>query len=228
MLAVLAVLSAAPPGLLEVEVARPIFRTVRRQKEYDARIEPRATVQLRSRLSGPIERVLKGEGDKVKKGEPLFGIDDKPAKIALARAEAMLKLAEARRKRLANEEADAEAALAKVAVDEARMRLEWATVRSPMDGRVRKRPAEVGTVAKADDTVLAVIDSTGPVHAVFEVSEQDYFDNFRLIKSGKAPAGEAAARVMVQVGKNPREGRIVAVGTPIAGAVRAGNWATVK
>jgi multidrug efflux pump subunit AcrA (membrane-fusion protein) len=209
-------LSAAPPGLLEVEVARPIFRTVRRQREYEARIEPRATVQLRSRLAGPVERVLHDEGDKVKKGDVLFEIDAKPARIALARAEAMLKLAEAKRKRgAADEVLAAEVAVAKVAVEEARMRVEWATVRSPMDGRVRKRLAEVGTVVKGDDTVLAVIDSTGPVRAVFRVEEDAYLANFRLIKSGKAPAGKDAAVVSVMIGREERKGRIVSVGTQL-------------
>jgi multidrug efflux pump subunit AcrA (membrane-fusion protein) len=212
--------AAAPPGLLEVEVARPIFRTVMRQRTYQARIEPRETARVRARVGGPITRAAFNEGDMVKKGGVLFEIDSRLAKIKLAKAEAMLRLATARLKEAkGDEEAQAEADAARADVGAARLAVESATVRSPMDDRVRECFADVGTVVRADDTVLAVIVSTGPVMAVFEVPEEDYLRNFRLALSGKAPAGKEAAKVLVRVvgEKATRAGRVIAVGGELRG-----------
>ncbi len=210
--------AAAPPGLLEVEVARPIFRTVMKQKTYEARIEPRETLQVRARVSGPITRAAVREGDKVKKGDVLFEIDARPARIRLAKTEALLKRAHARLKKAKDdEEIRAEADAAHADVDEAKLTVESATVRSPLDGRVRKRSADVGTVVRADDTVMAVIDSTGPVHVVFDVEEADYVENFRLIRLGKAPAGKKAAEVVVRISEtDSRAGKVVVVGSHLA------------
>jgi RND family efflux transporter MFP subunit len=211
--------AAAPPGLLEVEAARPTFRLVMKQNGYNARIEPRETIQVRARVSGPVMRVLHREGGKVKKGDVLFEVDARFARIALAKAEAELKRATVRVKRakgdaLAKEEAEADLAVAQASVEEARLKVELAQIRSPLDGRIRKACVEVGSVVRADGTVLAVVDSVGPVHAVFEVPEYDYVRNFRLIRSGKAPAGKEAANVVVHIdGADCRAGKIVVVGT---------------
>lgn len=172
--------AAAPPALPEVKVARAIFRTVRGQKVYEARVEPRATVRVRAQVSGQVVRVHYREGSRVKKGDVLVEIDSRFARLALAKAEAAVKRAEARlklaalaRKRAKGEEAkraglalmeaEADLSLARAEVEAARLKVGLTRVRSPLDGRARKRLAEVGAVVRADDTVLAAVDSVGSV-----------------------------------------------------------------
>src|SRR5262249_21364418 len=106
---------------------------------------------------------------------------------------------------------------------------ELAQVRSPLDGRVRKSLAGVGTVVRADETVLAVVDSVGPAHALFTVDEGDYFEHFRRIPAGKAPAGKDAANVIVLLGKNRRRaGKIVAVASHLVKDPKGIARATVR
>lgn len=219
--------AAAPPALVEVEIARPIVRTVLRQKRYEARIEARESVKVRARVSGPVVRVLRRAGDAVKKGDLLFEIDARLARARLAKAEALLKKAKARLKRSSaaeKEEAEADVAITRAEADEAQVVVDMAQVRSPIDGRVRERLAGLDTVARADETVLAVVDSTGPVHAVFLVSEYDFVNNFRLIRSGKAPAGKEAANVQAGTGeKGDIPGKIVFVAGHLKGQPGRGH-----
>ena len=54
----------------------------------NGRIEAVESVQLRSRVSGYIERIAFAEGQEVKKGQLLFVIDQRPYRAALASAQA--------------------------------------------------------------------------------------------------------------------------------------------
>ena len=61
-----------------MSVARPIAREVIEWDEYIGRLESPATVELRARVSGYLDKVHFKEGKEVKKGDLLFTIDPRP------------------------------------------------------------------------------------------------------------------------------------------------------
>ena len=68
------------------------------QSLYSARIEGRQDVEIYPQVSGTLQRLCVQEGDRVKKGQTLFIIDQVPYQAALNTAEANLKAAEAAEK----------------------------------------------------------------------------------------------------------------------------------
>ena len=70
----------------EVQVSKPIKKTFEVWDEYTARVEPLEFVELRSRVSGYLEKIFFKEGQIVKAGDLLFVIDPRPYEASLAAA----------------------------------------------------------------------------------------------------------------------------------------------
>ena len=129
-------------------------------------------ISIGVRVGGRIDRYLVEEGDHVKQGDPLVQIDDREYRAAVARAEANVKLAKAeanlanqKRERaeglrigvISREEVDirraeADTAAAKVGTAEAelvqaRIALEYTTLRAPRTGVILAKYKEVGEIA---------------------------------------------------------------------------------
>jgi RND family efflux transporter MFP subunit len=152
---------AAPP---EVSVALPISREIVEWDEYIGRLESPASVEVRARVSGYLDRVHFKEGKEVKKGDLLFTIDPRPYQADYDHAEAeyqrvstqaeLAKNDSERAQRLIatraiSEEdldtklksyaiASAAAKSAKATADLARLNLEFTEVRAPIDGRISR------------------------------------------------------------------------------------------
>ena len=198
-------LNAARPAP-EVLVAKPSKKTFEIWDEYTARIEPLEFVELRSRVSGYLEKILFKEGQIVKEGDLLFIIDPRPYEAALAAAKASVKEVEARlllaktnleraKGLLASnaiskeiydtrhaEVLGAEANLlnAQARLTEAELNLEYTHIRAPIAGKVSQRMVDPGNLITADSTLLTTINSA-VVQAYFEASERDML---RYRKSG--------------------------------------------
>ena len=199
-------LNAARPAP-EVLVAKPSKKTFEIWDEYTARIEPLEFVELRSRVSGYLEKILFKEGQIVKEGDLLFIIDPRPYEAALAAAKASVKEVEARLLlaktnlerakglRASNaiskeiydtrhaEVLGAEANLlnAQARLTEAELNLEYTHIRAPIAGKVSQRMVDPGNLITADSTLLTTIVNSGVVQAYFEASERDML---RYRKSG--------------------------------------------
>src|SRR5262249_32266842 len=89
-----------PPA---VAVSQPLAREVTDYEDFTARTEPVATVDLRARVTGYIDKVNFKEGAAVKRGDVLFEIDPRPYKADLDQAGAELVLAEAKLKKAATD-----------------------------------------------------------------------------------------------------------------------------
>ena len=87
--------AAAPPPPTEVVVAPIEQRAVAIERDFIARTEAVPTVEIRARVAGILEEVLFKEGTDVKKGQPLFLIQQAEYKAALETARAMLAKAQA-------------------------------------------------------------------------------------------------------------------------------------
>ena len=155
---------------------------------------------VRARVSGRLEKIFFKDGATVKKGEPLFLIEQAPYKAKLdaalaakARDEATLKLTladVARYKPLVEEglapratleqyearrdelAAQIEADKAKIA--DAKLQLGYTKVVAPIAGRISARRVDVGNlVGYGESTLLTKIVRSDPLYAYFAPSEAD-------------------------------------------------------
>jgi multidrug efflux system membrane fusion protein len=158
-----------------------------------------ATVSVKAQVGGEVTGVYFKEGQAVRKGDRLLTIDAAPFEIALKQAESVL---EKDRALLRNAQADVaryadlvqkdyvtkqqydtlvanrDVLTAAIKADEAgvanaRLQLEYTTVRSPIDGRTGSLMIDAGNIIKANDTAPAVvIYQTAPIYVMFSVPEQ--------------------------------------------------------
>src|SRR5262245_44539009 len=201
-------LIAAPP---EVVVCQTVEREVTDFAEFTGRVEPSTSVDVRSMITGYLDKVLFKEGAEVKKGDLLFQLDDKLQRAELAkaeaeatRAEARLKLAEADHQRIAKllgakavtpEELDKSAAalaeakaaimLARATIEMAKHNLESTRIVARISGRIGRSRLDPGNIVRADadkDGPLATIIVVDPVHVAFDVDERTLLRVLRLTR----------------------------------------------
>lgn len=166
--------------------------------EYTATIQGRQSVEIRPQVSGTITEVCIGEGAKVKKGQPLFIIDQVPYQAALATAIANVKGAEATmataRMTVDSKQAlfdnkvvsafdlqtaknyllEAEAALAQAKSQEtnARNNLSYTVVKSPVNGISGMIPYRVGALVDASITQpLTIVSDDEEMYVYFSMTE---------------------------------------------------------
>jgi RND family efflux transporter MFP subunit len=188
----------APPPT--VVVAPVLQETVPIYANYVARTEARQTVEIRARVGGYLEKVFFKEGSKVKAGQPLFLIDQRPYKAALQDAQGQLAQAEAAREKADKDvdrlkplvaadaapeqdldKAEAEAQYstaavvkAKAAIDKAELDLKFTEIRAPITGIIGKEEVTKGNLVTKDQTLLSTMSSWDPMRVVFSLSENDY------------------------------------------------------
>ena len=159
-------------------------------------VEPIQTVAVQPQVSGPIVRIAFREGQDVKKGQVLFELDSRPFQAALKQAEGLLARdhataanAEEQAKRystLAEKEyvtaeqndaarsgaaaATATVSASQAAVDQARLNLQYATIRAPISGRTGSLRVREGNLVRASDTApLVTINQIQPILVRFAV-----------------------------------------------------------
>jgi multidrug efflux system membrane fusion protein len=184
----------APP--VPVTVATAETRAMPYELAATGTVEPIQTVSVQPQVSGMILRIAFREGQDVKKGQVLFELDARPFQAALKQAEGLLARDRAtaansqeeanRYSALAEKEyvtaqqydaarSDAAAAAATVAasqaaVDQARLNLQYATIRAPISGRTGSlRVREGNLVRSTDATALVTINQIEPILVRFAV-----------------------------------------------------------
>ena len=205
LLIVLAGLSIASCKSRTVEEATSDYKTLTVKLEnrtlmqgYSARLDGQQVVEVRPQVSGLITRICIDEGQKVRKGQVLFVIDQVPYQAALAEATANVKSAEAnlataklnlestemlREKNVVqdydlntvrNELAIAEAALAQAQAQEmsARNNLSYTKTKSPVDGVASMIAYRVGAlVSSSISEPLVTLSDDSNVYAYFSLNE---------------------------------------------------------
>jgi membrane fusion protein, multidrug efflux system len=194
-------------------------------EDFPGRTDAIYSVEVRSRVSGYLDRVYFQDGMNVNKGDVLCQIDQRPFKATLDRSKATLQQAEAHAKRLTNEyrraqvlyerglsisreefdrysfdHAEGEAALgtAKANLDLAELDLEFTRVVAPISGRLSRRMVDPGNLVKADETALTSIVTQDPLYVYFDVHEQAMLRIRRLIEQRKVKA-KSEKEVVVQI-----------------------------
>jgi len=162
-------------------------------------VEAYATVAVKARVDGQILEVNFREGQPVRKGEVLFRIDPRPFEAALRQAEANalrdrgardhMHAQEKRYQELLDKNfiskdayaqirtnaatAEATAQASQAALENARLNLEYCTIRSPLDGYVGRVLLQAGNLVRsADPNPLVVINQVRPIYVNFGIPEQ--------------------------------------------------------
>jgi membrane fusion protein, multidrug efflux system len=185
---------AAPP--VPVTVATAERRAVPFELAATGTVEPLQSVAVQAQVSGILQRVAFKEGDEVKQGQMLFQLDPRPYRAALDQALAVLARDRAQASNAAQEAkryeslaekqyvtaqqydqarttaAASEATLAasQAAVDQARLNLQYATIRAPIGGRTGSLLIREGNLVRANATEpLVVINRLRPILVRFAV-----------------------------------------------------------
>jgi membrane fusion protein, multidrug efflux system len=189
-----------PARTVPVTVAEAVKKDVPVQLSAIGNVEAYNTVSIRARVGGELQKVFFKEGNEVREGDTLFLLDPRPYAATLKQAEANLARdivqeqkagRDAKRyedliaKGVVSKEqydqmrtaADAAAAAVKAdraAVENAKLQLEYCTIRAPISGRTGKLMIQTGNMIKAnDDTPLITINQITPIYVTFAVPEKD-------------------------------------------------------
>jgi len=185
-----------PPARVPVTISTAERRAVPYELLATGTVEPIQTVAVQAQVSGPIVRIAFREGQDVKRGQILFELDPRPFRAALQQAQALLgrdrataENAESEAKRyaaLAEKEyvtaqqndaarttaaaSSATMASSQAAVDQARLNLQYATIRAPIDGRTGSLRVREGNLVRSSDTQpLVTINQIRPILVRFAV-----------------------------------------------------------
>lgn len=199
-----------PPEVSVIEV-KPGPATV--YDEYVAQTQAPDTIEIRSQVTGLLERQAFADGARVKKGDLLYVIDQRPFQAQLAQARANLAQAEAnlvnaqqnlaRNSRLIAQKAvsqqDYDTAVAQeragtalvesqqALLRNAALNLEFATILAPREGFMSSSLVKPGALITAQQTLLTTLYSSDPMWVYFSVSEDKLLE---LQKRLKRPPGD--------------------------------------
>lgn len=200
---------------VKVEVAAPTEQEVTDFQDFTGRIEAVESVEIRARVSGYLTKIAFDPsielGAEVKANDLLFEIDERPYQNALESAQANLAKAEAQQRtaaaelarteelvakkaatardleRDAGQKAVADAAIegAKVAINQAKLDLEFLKITAPISGRIGRPLLTVGNLVTPGTGSLTSIVSVDPVHVYFDIDEPTLLTLQKLIRDGK-------------------------------------------
>jgi multidrug efflux system membrane fusion protein len=190
----------AEPPPPKVEVQHPEARRVTDYDQYNGWLDAAATVEVRSRVRGHIEKVDFKDGDTVQKGQVLFELDPRTYQADVDRAKEQLRTYEAQLARAVAEEKrirpmfeqkvageseldkavadvktfEAQVDSAKHEIDRRQLDLEYARITAPITGRIGRAMLTAGNLVNAggSDPLLATIASVDPIDVYFNVDER--------------------------------------------------------
>lgn len=194
---------AGPPGGMpppEVAVITVAARAVSVSFEYPGQTAGSREVEVRARATGIILKRNFQEGAPVKAGQSLFTLDPAPTRVALAKAEADLAVAEARlaqarrdaerlkpllpAKAVSQKEFDdatsaaaisaADVKAAQARVREVRLNLDYTRVESPISGIASRALLSEGSLVSGPDVLLTTVTQSNPIYVRFGISDSEH------------------------------------------------------
>lgn len=226
---------AAPPAV--VEVMKITTTNAPASAEFIGQLDSPQNVDIRARVEAFVDQMLFTEGTEVKKGDPLFKLDDKPIRERLAAAKGSLEEAKAalgkndkdvaRLTPLAAKHAvpqqDLDNALAaqdvgraavltaQARVDAAVIDLGYCDIRAPVTGLIGAKQVSIGDlVGKGQPTLLATISTLDPIWFYCNVSEVDYLKAESVTaRTGKQLEDFPISLILADGSTLPEQGKFV-------------------
>src|SRR5688572_26735216 len=189
---------ASAPAAVPVAVGNAVRKAVPLDASVVGTVEAYATVLVRSQITGELTAVKFQQGDDVAEGQELFVLDRRPLEGALQQAQATLErdtaqaenakaimqryeqlvdrgiVAREQRDNARTTVATLEATLAsdRAAVENAKVQLQYATIRAPISGRTGALMVNAGNLVRANDQApLVVINQLTPIYVAFALPE---------------------------------------------------------
>jgi len=172
-------------------------KTVVGHQEYPTNIEGIVNSNVRAKTSGYIQKVYVDEGQKVQKGQVLFKLETQSLSQDASAAKARINVAQVEVDKLVPlvekniispvqlETAKANLAQAKANYSSITANIDYATVKSPVNGYVGAINFREGTLVSPNDaTPLTTVSDIQQVYAFFNLNEADYL-NFLQNTKGK-------------------------------------------
>jgi RND family efflux transporter MFP subunit len=190
---------AAPPPA-PVTVSTPVQKDVVEFLEFTGTTQAIASVDIRARVQGILEKIHFKEGALVKKGDLLYTIEPDTYQASLDKAIGDLEAKKAQlerteveyqrnlrlqkenatsdreltNSRAARDSAKADVTVANANLETAKINLGYTTVRSPLWGRIGRSVVDVGNLVGAGEfTLLTTINQYDPIYAYFTLNERD-------------------------------------------------------
>jgi membrane fusion protein, multidrug efflux system len=214
-----------PPSVpaVPVTVATVEQRAVPFELAATGTVEPIQTVAVQAQVGGILNRVAFKEGDEVKQGQVLFQLDARPYQAALAQAQALLARDRAQATNAAQDVKRYEALVEKqyvttqqfdqvkttaaaneatlagsqAAVDQARLNLQYATIRAPISGRTGSLLVREGNLLRSNASEpLVVINRLRPILVRFAVPAnnlpliQEHLGKNVVVRAGPSGGGD--------------------------------------
>ncbi|WP_068638060.1 efflux RND transporter periplasmic adaptor subunit [Thauera butanivorans] len=207
--------------------------------ELPGRTSPYLIAELRPQVSGIVTQRAFNEGSEVKAGQVLYRIDPAPyqatfdsAKAALARAQANAEAARLTAERHAGlvrieavskqanddaqaalQQARAEVAAAKAALDKARIDLDYTQLKSPIAGRIGRSAVTQGALVTANQAqALATVQQLDPIYVDLSQSSVEMLRMRREVEAGRLQAnakGDVPVKLILEDGSEyGAEGRL--------------------
>ena len=188
------------PPEVTVQMAQAVKKDVPVEVTAVGTVEAYRAIAVVPQVTGQIQDISFREGQDVKKGDLLFTIDPSSFREELRKAEATLAKEQAQ---LINYQAEAArydflmekgavskseydknktsaavqqafVASCKAAVEDAKLKLTYCSVRAPIEGRAGAYQVNKGTVVTANSTSLVSINQMAPVYVKFTVPEKSF------------------------------------------------------
>jgi membrane fusion protein, multidrug efflux system len=186
------------PAAVPVTVDRVIQKDMPLDVGVVGAVEAFSTVAVRAQVTGELTKVNFSQGGDVQAGQVLFTLDYRPLEAALHQAEANLERDTAQaanakviaqrmedlvergvgtreQRDTARTQAaalDAVVGANRAAVENARVQLQYATIRAPISGRTGALMVHAGNLVRANDqTPLVVINQVTPIYVSFGIPE---------------------------------------------------------
>ncbi|MBL8817209.1 MAG: efflux RND transporter periplasmic adaptor subunit [Planctomyces sp.] len=212
---------AAGKPVIQVKWTTPKTKSVTEYEEFTGRTAAVQSIELRSRVTGYLEKVHFEDGMDVKAGDELFSIDQRQFVQEELQSKAMVDQMSARVNRLKGQvsrtselrekgavsiddfealefdlnEATAALMEASAAHELAKLNLDYTKIRAPISGRIGRNLVDAGNIVIQDQTALANIVPLDTLHVYFDIDERTVLKmRRRQLASGSNPAN-----AMVQI-----------------------------
>jgi membrane fusion protein, multidrug efflux system len=206
----------APRASSQAAVPITVGNVVEKEMPLDVNVvgavEAFSTVAVRAQVTGELKDVNFAQGDDVQAGQVLFTLDHRPLEAALNQAEANLErdTAQAANAKVIAQRMedlvergvgtreqrdtarttaaalDAVVGANRAAVENAKVQLQYATIRAPIAGRTGALMVHAGNLVRANDQLpLVVINQVSPIYVSFGVPEALLPDLRRYMAMGQ-------------------------------------------